>query len=132
LEVFNEDHDQAIGFAEYQKYKEKYVMKLERRNNFITNISNAIYHNSKGKIKKLADKIDIAFTDKLFLIIPTMETRTIKFYGINVNVPKDTERHIQLYYGSNWRSKESNWKKYKYAPLEFLKYSKLGIKVCEI
>ena len=132
MEVFNDDHDLAIGFAEYQKYGDKYIMKLERRNNFITNIFNTIYHNSRGNLKKIADKIDIAFTDKLFLVIPNIETTKVKFYDIDVRIPKKHEQHLLLLYGSNWKVKESNWKKYKYAPLEFLKYSKQGIKVCEV
>ncbi|MDH5450878.1 MAG: hypothetical protein OEX77_08285, partial [Candidatus Bathyarchaeota archaeon] len=69
------------------------------------------------KLRQFLTDMIWSILDRRSLIAPLVISKhhvqklsTIRFYGMNVNVPFDVEKYLEYRYGSNWKISTKEWK----------------------
>lgn len=63
-------------------------------------------------IRLLCDRRAFYNNDLIFSILPKQyfeKLSTIKFYGMEFNIPSDVEEYLEYEYGKNWKTPTKNW-----------------------
>jgi phosphorylcholine metabolism protein LicD len=119
-EIHGPTKTKMISYLTYRFYR--LINQLDPQNGFSTKkkiiakaikfIMNSIPKKSKHFISELVWQKYLNSAESAWLISPLesyKEFTKLALYGVDFNVPKEYEKHLEYWYSENWRIPDSNW-----------------------
>jgi phosphorylcholine metabolism protein LicD len=75
----------------------------------LMSVTNKIPRKIRNMLSDFFMNLQSLTMDIQYINIPTFHSTPINFCGMNINIPDNAEKHLEIFYGPQWKTPNKNW-----------------------